>query len=185
MLLDLPLKISRTPPDPYGLHQMVYAALLPRGSDEPRDFLFATFPPVFGKSLVLVRSARFPDRLRPHAIPVDPPANGQRRSFALVASPMVSTRGPRRKVPLCPHDPAAHVRWLERKGRRHGFDLIDASVSVSTSSVRCERKGRRFRIVRAEFSGELVVTDEHKLASALANGIGRNRGLGNGLLYWT
>lgn len=179
-LHDLPMKLSSLPSNAYDVHAMVYAAMLRPGTDDKRDFLFTTLPDMGG--MVLIRSDRFPSDMVRHAIPVEPPANGQHRDFTLVASPMRSVKGEPRRKPLPPNDPAARVEWLAKMGRRHGFDLKD--VAVFSKPIHYERNGAKFCLERAEFYGSLIVTDEDKLKSALTTGIGRARSLGHGMMRW-
>lgn len=179
-LHDLPMKLSSLPSNAYEVHAMVYAAMLRPGTDDKRDFLFTTLPDMGG--MVLIRSERFPGAMVRHAMPVEPPTNGQRQDFTLVASPMRSVLGESRKQPLPPNDSTARIEWLVKKGRRHGFDLKDCAVF--SRPVLYERLGAKFHLERAEFYGTLVVTDEDKLKAALATGIGRARSLGHGMMRW-
>lgn len=181
MLLELPLKLSSPPNNPYDVHDMVYSTMLRPGTDDERDFIFAVLPDMNG--MVLIRSARFPEHLMSHAIPVRPPVDGQMRDFTLIASPMknvVGGNGKKVRKALPQNDPGARIEWLSRMGRTHGFSLKE--VSVTSRTVHYVKDSGRFWLERAEYQGELLVTDADKLKSALANGIGRARSLGYGLM---
>lgn len=178
MLLDLPMKLSKKPLNAYDVHCMVYDAMLEGKSNAERDFLFTVLPDMGG--MVVIRSATLPAHLHPYTAPVTMPANGERRTFELVAAPMTKDNGITKPLPK--DDPAARMRWLNGAGRRHGFEVLEAAVS--SRPVHYDRKGTKFWLERAEFRGELVVTDALKLSVALASGIGRARSLGHGMMRW-
>jgi CRISPR-associated protein Cas6/Cse3/CasE subtype I-E len=185
MLLDLPLRMTTPTANRYDVHAAVYAMMLRPRSDDPRDFLFTVLPDLGG--MVVVRSACFPDRLAPHAVPVDRPRLGEVRGFTLDAYPTANRQGgvpgKDRERALPPDDPEARVEWLAKRGRAHGFDLDSVTVESHRVLVGPPR-GRRFFVERAEFRGELTVTDPDRLLHAMATGIGRGRAFGLGMLRW-
>jgi CRISPR-associated protein Cas6/Cse3/CasE subtype I-E len=178
MLRDLPLKLSKPPLNAYDVHRMVYETMLDGRHQDQRDFLFTLLPDLGG--VVVIRCGSLPEYLHPVSAPVDIPAVGERRRFTLVAAPM--TKNNDETKPLPKNDPEARVRWLSRRGERHGFELI--SARVSSRMVHYDRKGTKFWLERAEFDGELVVRDPGLMAATLEHGIGRARSLGHGMMRW-
>lgn len=176
MLLDLPMKLWKMPPNPYDVHSIVYDAMLGERKDEGRDFLFTILPDLGG--IVVIRSQSLPFHMRPCASPVVVPELGERRAFELVAAPMTKSHGVAKPLPK--DQPGMRLEWLSRMGQRHGFEVVEASVS--SRQMHFDRKGVQFSLERAEFRGEITVTDQEKLAAALSSGIGRGRGLGFGMM---
>lgn len=179
MLFDLPMKLSKKPLNAYDIHCMVYDAMLDDPEKNDRDFLFTVLPDLGG--MVVIRSAAIPDSLRPCAMPVAMPSEGELRTFELVAAPMRKLPTGRRE-PFPKDDSAARMEWLARMGDRHGFEVIHGTVF--SAPVHYDRKGAKFSLDRAVFHGELIVKDAEKMSSALARGIGRARSLGHGMLRW-
>lgn len=176
MLLDLPMKLWKMPLNPYHVHTMVYEAMLGERKDEGRDFLFTILPDLGG--MVIIRSNKIPFHLRACAAPVVSPEEGDRRAFELVAAPMYHAHGETKALPK--NEPGSRLEWLSRMGKKNGFGLLE--VSVSSKIQHFDRKGTKFCLERAEFRGELLVTDQKKVEAALASGIGRGRGFGFGML---
>lgn len=176
MLLDLPMKLWKMPPNPYDVHSIVYDAMLGERKDEGRDFLFTILPDLGG--MVIIRSQTLPFHMRSCALPVVVPEERERRAFELVAAPMTKGHGVAKALPK--DQPGLRLEWLSRMGQRHGFEVAEASVS--SRPLNFDRKGVQFWLERAEFRGEIIVSDQEKLTAALASGIGRGRGLGFGMM---
>lgn len=185
MLLDLPLKAPGLPANHYDLHAAVYDVMFRRNIHDSRDFLFTVLPDLGG--IVLIRSARFPSHFIPHGTPVEIPRVGEVRGFTLAAYPTVNrcrgVPGKDRERPLPPNDPMARIEWLAKRGHKNGFSLRSATVESRRILIEPDR-GRRFHVERAEFRGELAVTDPERLTHALATGMGRGRAFGLGMLRW-
>jgi CRISPR system Cascade subunit CasE len=71
--------------------------------------------------------------------------------------------------------------WLERQGRRLGFDLVDLH-GCDYEVVEFVRQGRPLRIGTVRFAGRLRVTEPVKFTSAMLDGIGHGKAWGCGLL---
>lgn len=87
------------------------------------------------------------------------------------------TDGPR--VPLT--KPEEQTAWLERKGRDHGFELVQHEIG-EVGAAFGRKPGQSMRWKSVCFSGILRVTDPAALALAVQNGIGTAKGMGFGLL---
>lgn len=71
--------------------------------------------------------------------------------------------------------------WLISRGEQYGFAPEENSLSVAAYQQHGgKRDGLRFSTV--DLAGELIVTDAERFARALANGIGRAKAFGCGLL---
>ena len=64
---------------------------------------------------------------------------------------------------------------------QYGFALDESIVSVAAYEQHGGKRGQ-LRFSTVDLSGELVVTDAERFASTLANGIGRAKAFGCGLL---
>ena len=96
------------------------------------------------------------------------------------------------------------LRWLERKGRSHGFDLIYISTSPDVPDVRISYEGNIGKVVGMRktssknmisntskkrltfgsvlFEGRLRISDVHRFRETLKQGIGPGKAYGFGLL---
>lgn len=111
--------------------------------------------------------------------------NGRALRFRLVANPTVkkvrrAENGARKnsnRVPmLCE---ACQLSWLYKKARQHGFKIMDAYVSQSTT---LNARKQAIKLFTAQFDGLLEITDSDKFADALQSGIGPAKAFGCGLL---
>lgn len=158
----------------------------------------------------MVRSRREPvDGLgcwRIETIPFQPRlVEGQRLRFSLnaVAVRSVRTSADRRGKPvdvvmaewrnlpdhrralLTPDDLADPIgrEWLETQGRKHGFAPDGDTTVLAYQRHRFPNKGRRFVTVGSlKFSGSLTVTNVPMFEAMLANGLGRQRAFGFGMM---
>ncbi|MCH5277632.1 MAG: type I-E CRISPR-associated protein Cas6/Cse3/CasE [Desulfovibrionaceae bacterium] len=115
----------------------------------------------------------------------------ERYRFDLLANPtrklvVRDTEGKRRKngrrVPLLHED--EQRRWLEGKGRQHGFCLEDG-VPLTVEPARRHpflRQGTSGLHVGVRFRGVLSVTDRELFAAAFRKGVGSAKGFGFGML---
>lgn len=76
---------------------------------------------------------------------------------------------------------AACTDWLAGRAEQHGFALDASTFSVAAYEQHGGKRGQ-LRFSTVDLSGELVVTDAERFASALAHGIGRAKAFGCGLL---
>jgi CRISPR system Cascade subunit CasE len=118
---------------------------------------------------------------------------GQRFRFRLRANPCVTRNGKRLGLLKLEEQ----EKWIERKGRRHGFSLPQlASFDLSESSqdradVRISQEqmlqgnqhsGNAIRIFSVLYDGILTVTEPDNFKDTLQTGIGHGKGMGLGLL---
>lgn len=96
--------------------------------------------------------------------------------FKLVANPLQSNIKDRR-IPC--HGNKQRLEWLEKQGTRYGFKVIQAQV-VGYKENRIRKHG--FTVKSVTFEGILQVTDTKKFSQALAQGIGREKAYGCGLM---
>lgn len=110
---------------------------------------------------------------------------GQEWVFRLTANPVRSlpaNGGKRGKV--VPHvTPEQQLAWLDGVAERHGFRVLQGAVTRRRDlSFTKSRGGPRVTLRTAQFDGSLQVTDPEELRRTLAQGIGRGRAYGCGLL---
>jgi CRISPR system Cascade subunit CasE len=118
---------------------------------------------------------------------------GQRFRFRLRANPCVTRNGKRLGLLKLEEQ----EKWIERKGRRHGFSLPQlASFDLSESSqdradVRISQEqmlqgnqhsGNAIRIFSVLYDGILTVAEPDNFKDTLQTGIGHGKGMGLGLL---
>lgn len=95
-----------------------------------------------------------------------------------------------RRIPII--DPDEQIEWLRRQAERNGFELLSSPKNPDHPLVEAVPEGPvRFRKSRTDravtlqsvnFRGFLRVTDAGRFRAALAEGIGRGRAYGFGLL---
>ncbi len=195
--------------DLYQAHQFVWKAFpeVPRGE---RPFLFSLDRRGRHHSL-LVQSIHAPDwafldsSATVQTKSFDPLhfEVGQTLRFFVRCNPTVARRTPqgrgvRQPVGLgqgeelhdeMPNREAQLRQWLQKQGHRGGFE-VDAEACQVGPSVRrvimranTQRRAERPIVLHeVEISGRLIVTDAHDFAATLAQGIGRGRSFGCGLL---
>lgn len=186
-------------------HHLIWAAFSD-GPDRRRDFLWreeapgrflalSARPPVDAAGLFTVESRPFEPSLAP----------GDRLIFTLRANAVVSrsaapgARGKRHDIVMdaLRHVPAGIRRaearpvliastgrdWLARQGERHGF-CPSADVAVDGYETRQVPRGagRAMSFGVLEFEGVLTVEDPVRFLPALANGFGKARAFGCGLM---
>lgn len=194
----------------YELHRTILRAFADRESGGPGRVLFRVEPVDDDRPpAVIVQSDKMPDWSRLPAevfARVDGPKllnlafrAGQRLRFRLRANPTVKRDGKRLGL-LREED---HVRWLLRKARTSGFDILgaegipaEAGVTLpATLRLQVVREGAvhsrksstdgevgLMTHVAVRFDGLLRVTDPELFTQSLRGGIGAAKGLGFGLL---
>lgn len=96
--------------------------------------------------------------------------------FKLVANPLQMDIKNRR-IPC--HGNSQRLEWLENQGARYGFKVIQAQVvGYKENKIR----KHRFTVKSVTFEGILQVTDTKKFKQALAQGIGREKAYGCGMM---
>lgn len=190
---------------PYAEHRLIWS-LFADGPDRTRDFLWRSEGP--GRFTAL--SARPP--ADPHGLfeldfkPFEPDLRqGDRLRFDLRANPVVARRaepGKRGKVrdvvmdalyatPRGARDDerwaciqSAGRAWLLRQGEANGFTPLGHPAIDGYTRVRLPRQGGKedaeFRSL--DFSGELEVNDPERFLARLAQGYGKARAFGCGLM---
>ncbi len=192
-------QVQRETADPYNLHRTILnafdsdretASVLHRLETNPRS----------GQLLLLVQSQIAPNWHwlveKGYLLPADPfsgldnPAVKeinlalrveQTLRFRLVANPTVKKKREGQKhsnrVPLVREENQA--AWLACKSRRHGFRVLDFSISHSQRQT-SRKKG--ITIYTVQYDGRLQITDAAKFREALQKGIGPAKAFGCGLL---
>lgn len=96
--------------------------------------------------------------------------------FKLVANPLQSNIKDRR-IPC--HGNQERLEWLTKQGARYGFTVIQAKI---TGYKENHIQKHHFTVKSVTFEGILQVTDTKKFRQALAQGIGREKAYGCGLM---
>lgn len=149
----------------YALHRMAEGLT---GGARP---LFADF----GDHMVLRTESPIEATQRP----LRQVAEGDIIGFELRACVGTKVKGRHRYFRLS--DWRSRHEWLERQGRRHGFEVI--TVHCSASMARVEKPQEVFTIDQTDFTGVLKVTDGNKFQQALSQGVGSTaRAFGFGMI---
>jgi CRISPR associated protein len=74
---------------------------------------------------------------------------------------------------------APRLRWLERRGAEHGFQVEQVEASNARVFI---GKAKGFWIDETTFTGKLIVVDRDQFAAALSGGVGQRSAFGCGLL---
>ncbi|SFD79821.1 type I-E CRISPR-associated protein Cas6/Cse3/CasE [Streptomyces aidingensis] len=116
--------------------------------------------------------------------PVTPaPAAGQEVSLRITANPVIRDRRTHRHSPL--RSRSECQAWLRRSLARHGVRVTGpVHVSPATRLTGTGRNGPVVLVIR-DFQARATVTDSAALAGALAEGIGRGKAYGCGMLNLT
>lgn len=199
---------------PYELHRTLLRAFpagevhVDRTADEAIGLLFRVDDdPRTGRLQLLIQSQVQPqwERLAPeYLLPDDPfaPADnpavrelnlqlaaGQALAFRLRANPtrrLSAGKGKKgKRVGI--YDEEEQLAWLARKGERHGFRVLQATVSrdgkFKQAQAVTDKKGTHdLELLSAQFDGLLQVTEPDALLQAVAAGIGSGKAFGFGML---
>jgi CRISPR system Cascade subunit CasE len=103
---------------------------------------------------------------------------GANYRFRVRANPCVTRDG--KRVGL--RDLPEQENYLRKKGSVHGFEISSVAVSQEQLIRGGKHDGPSFSVVSALYDGVLAVTDPALFAKAIAEGIGREKHLGQGLL---
>ncbi len=85
------------------------------------------------------------------------------------------------------YDEEAQLAWLARKGKQHGFLLLQAQIRddgklKQAEAVRAKNGVHNLELLSVQFDGFLQVIDPAALAHAVSAGIGSGKAFGFGLL---
>lgn len=194
-------QVLRELAEPYEMHRTLSKAFDALSVDGKGRLLFRAEPDRRGGAVtVLVQSATVPDWSRLSAdrylVEALPPKEvrlafqpGQRCRFRLRANPTVKREGHRHALMR----EEEQIRWLRRKGERHGFRLADSghadlpdlivTPEGRTHGRKAGDQGEHQMVHFAvRFDGVLEVTDPAALAAAVRDGLGSAKAFGFGLL---
>ena len=166
-----------------------------RAEDEGRFMLLSPDPPMEAHPLLEVESKPYEPCL----------SAGDRLHFVLRANPVISRsagpgqRGKRHDVVMdvlhaIPPGARAEARfeamqqagaaWLAKQGGAHGFELATPPVMDGYERLRLPRPGKAPPAILGvmDFAGTIRLTDPVAFLTAQANGFGRARGFGFGLM---
>lgn len=109
---------------------------------------------------------------------------GQLLRFQLRANAVKRDKSTGKRVALVKDDD--RVQWLERKGKDHGFSLVESMASSHNSNWRqftmpVQGQRKRATVNMVDFQGVLRVENPELLNLAIRNGVGPAKGLGCGL----
>jgi CRISPR system Cascade subunit CasE len=110
-----------------------------------------------------------------------PLQTGQMLAFRLRANPTVKREGSRHGL----YDEEDQRAWLDRKGRRGGFDVRRLTVIKEGNAyawIKRNGKTRKLTHFAVRFDGILEVTEPDVLRETVKTGIGPAKGFGFGLL---
>jgi hypothetical protein len=150
----------------HEIHKLVYAKFA--GTDTGRRFLYSPVRTASGLQAVVVRGD-----LSAADIPIGQarlltyPESGAMLRFSLRANPTVksSITRKREQISLDPAKDAMKLRWLDRRGRANGFEILETGVKsepmlidngtrkIQGSPVRRHRAGRDLRLRTAHVPG--------------------------------
>ncbi|MGC9346735.1 MAG: type I-E CRISPR-associated protein Cas6/Cse3/CasE [Anaerolineae bacterium] len=195
--------VQRDLANPYELHRTIMAAYPEDLPDRERVLFRTEVDPRTGVPTLLVQSVTAPDwsdlaargdYLLPE--PQWPPsvfanpatktfdlalAAGQILAFRLRANPTVKREGSRHGL----YKEEDQRAWLDRKGRRGGFEVRRLTVVQEGNTyawIRRNGKTRKVTHFAVRFDGLLRVTEPEILSKTVAEGVGPAKGFGFGLL---
>ena len=205
-------EVRRDLSDPYQLHSTLCRAFsVPDKKCTEGEFLWRCEPETdpAGYPRILVQSLRTPDwtgigvkgwlakadpgidlkdRLKLDSLKV-----GQHFRFRLRANPCVTRNGKRLGLLRLEEQ----EKWIERKGKLHGFSLpqlasfylpetsrkrVDVSISQEQMLRGNQHSGNAIRIFSVLYDGILIVTEPDSFRNVLQAGIGHGKAMGLGLL---
>ncbi len=198
--------------DPYQLHSTLCRAFCEPDRKCPEsEFLWRLEPETdsAGRPRILLQSRTIPDwtgigvqRWLAKADPaidlrerlkLDSLKAGQRFRFRLRANPCVTRNGKRLGLMRLEEQ----EKWIERKGKLHGFSLpklasfdlselsqerVDIRISQEQMIRGKQHSGNAIRIFSVLYDGILTVTEPVSFRGALQSGIGHAKAMGLGLL---
>ena len=112
--------------------------------------------------------------------------NNDRMTFRVVLNPnkSISDRSLRRGkvIPLLHED--EQFKYLIDRSEKNGFSLDSRDFYILKSNFETLYKPNGFKLdlIKAEYQGELTITDVEKFKNALTNGIGKKKAYGFGMM---
>lgn len=172
----LPLTLDAQSLDARGIHQMLEWAM----DDQPDGRLLWCRP---AKGLVIMQHPHAPTAsrlvslsLRPSSAPARIDwAKGDRIILSGILNP-VRVQTHKRSVV----DDDLWPDWLAT--RLSGVVKVETCVAEKADPIRAVKGGRRISIIAAAFHAVGVVENPHRLSILLADGLGKNKAWGSGLL---
>lgn len=205
-------EVRRDLSDPYQLHSTLCRAFsVPDKKCTEGEFLWRCEPEMdpAGYPRILVQSLRIPDwtgiGVKAWLAKTDPAIDlkdrlkldslkvGQHFRFRLRANPCVTRNGKRLGLLRLEEQ----EKWIERKGKLHGFSLPqlasfylpetsrkrgDVRISQEQMLRGNQHSGNAIRIFSVLYDGILIVTEPDSFRNVLQAGIGHGKAMGLGLL---
>lgn len=179
--------------DAYGVHRVVYSLFDPKpgtgdGSETPSPssgILFADKGLKKGQREILIVSDRAPrpadhGELEHHEIPARL-LNFPAYRFEITLNPVKRERASGKIVPMRSREEVK--TWFAGKAPGWGFAAAEEHLEVAALGViQFEKKGQNVTLGQATLTGFLQVRDRDAFARSFAQGIGRGRAFGCGLL---
>ncbi|ACL06609.1 CRISPR-associated protein, Cse3 family [Desulfatibacillum aliphaticivorans] len=170
--------------DVYGVHKAVYN-LFPENNGQGRDFLFADKGGDWNGRKILILSHREPIQPRHGAIDCrEVPAaflDWDYYGFEVVLNPVRRDNASRKLIPVRGRENLHE--WFLKKAPGLGFEVEPHSLQVSRMGVEAYAKDGTMRTHNtATFIGKLRVIDPNAFKKSFAQGIGRAKAFGFGLL---
>lgn len=129
-------------------------------------------------------------RTRDYAPLLERVTNGSTWRFRLTANPTKSCLSPDtagKRGTVRAHCTVEHQKqWLMERAQKHGFELQEDAFTVTSQQwlqfTKGGTKGKKVTLLSVTFEGVLQVCDAELFRKTLAEGIGRGKAYGQGLL---
>jgi CRISPR system Cascade subunit CasE len=185
-------QVRRDLGNPYDMHRTLTRVFASGHSERPPRFLWRLEPsPAWSDPILLVQSAHSANwgelsqlggYLKSEVVSkglnleqlIQPSATYR---FRLFANPTVTREG--KRFGLTSEE--AQLEWLQRQGKRCGFN-VSAALVTSSGVIRGRKASSQISLQQACFEGILQAQNADDLASALRAGIGPGKAFGLGLL---
>ncbi len=151
-----------------------------------------------GKRFLLIVSQEKPDlqKLEAYGVPnsarcksydsfLNSLTNGQRVSFRLAANPVKAVKQKNQRGRVFPHITSQYqLQYLEKRAKALGFSLVENEYKIVQRDFPILMKGggKKMKLARAIYEGELIIEDIEIFKKALTNGIGKEKAYGFGMM---
>lgn len=181
--------------DPYQMHRTLSKAFGDDKSSWQEARVLFRVDEVGGMPWVLVQSQMAPDwsrltvsedylKAQPETKEINPCFHsGQKLVFRLLANPTKKSKSEGKRLGLVKEE--EQIRWLNRKGELHGFEVCSVALvpfGKLKSKITKDDKECEATFFAVRFDGLLRVTNPESFAKAIRHGVGSAKGLGFGLL---